>query len=129
MKTNIKRNRPKHLNLLKIHLPITGIASINHRISGLILFLAIPVSLYLLQLSIKSAADFKQTLECLSSPWIKMALIPLVWAFAHHLFAGFRFLMLDQNFCVSLSGARKTAWVVVIAAIVVTLIVAGGWLL
>jgi succinate dehydrogenase / fumarate reductase cytochrome b subunit len=127
MKT--KNNRPKHLNLLKIHLPITGIASINHRLSGIILFLAIPVSLYLLQLSLSNQSNFNQTLECLSSVWIKLALIPLVWAFTHHLLAGFRFLLIDQEIGIHLSAARKTAWFVVIAAVVVTLVVAGGWLL
>lgn len=129
MKTTASRKRPKHLNLLKIHLPITGIASINHRISGVILFLAIPLSLYLLQLSVTSETGFRQSLEWLSSPWVKVALIPLVWAFVHHLFAGFRFLMIDQNFWVSLQDARKTAWVVVVAAILVTVIIAVGWLL
>ena len=124
-----KNNRPKYLNLFKIRLPIMGISSINHRLSGVILFLAIPVSLYLLQLSLSSKEGFEQTLECLSSPLVKLALIPLVWAFAHHLFAGFRFLLIDQEIGISLSTARKTAWVVIVAAIVVTLIVTGGWLL
>ena len=124
-----KNNRPKYLNLFKIRLPIMGISSINHRLSGVILFLAIPVSLYLLQLSLSSKEGFEQTLECLSSPLVKLALIPLVWAFAHHLFAGFRFLLIDQEIGIGLSTARKTAWVVIVAAAVVTLIVAGGWLL
>jgi succinate dehydrogenase / fumarate reductase cytochrome b subunit len=125
----IKNNRPKHLNLFKIHLPITGIASINHRLSGLILFLAIPASLYLFQLSLTSQAGFTETLTCLSSPWIKLALVLLIWSFVHHLLAGFRFLLIDQNVGVSLPAARKTAWFVVFAAVIVTLIIAGVWLL
>lgn len=125
MKTKYKR--PKHLNLLKIRLPITGIASINHRLSGVILFLAIPFSLYLLQLSLSNKESFNQTLECLSSPWIKLLLIPLVWAFAHHLLAGFRFLLIDQEIGIHLSAARLTAWFVVVAAVIVTLVVAAGW--
>lgn len=125
MKTKYKR--PKHLNLLKIRLPITGIASINHRLSGVILFLAIPFSLYLLQLSLSNKESFNQTLECLSSPWIKLLLIPLVWAFAHHLLAGFRFLLIDQEIGIHLSHARLTAWFVVVAAVIVTLVVAAGW--
>lgn len=127
MKTNNKR--PKYLNLLKIKLPITGIASINHRLSGVILFLAIPVSLYLLQLSLRSNANFNQTLECLSSPWVKLLLIPLIWAFAHHLLAGFRFLLIDQNLGIELSTARKTAWFVVIVAVIATLVITGGLLI
>ena len=125
----IKDNRPKYLNLLKIHLPITGIASINHRISGLILFLAIPLSLYLLQLSLTNDAGFREVLSYLSSPIIKLALVLLTWSFVHHLFAGFRFLLIDQNIGISLSAARKTAWFVVFAAVIVTVIISGVWIL
>jgi len=121
--------RPKYLNLFKIRLPITGVASINHRISGLILFLSIPFSLYLLQLSLSSEAGFKEALSCLSSPWFKLALILLLWSFMHHLFAGFRFLLIDQNIGISLPVARKSAWFVVLAAIIVTLLITGVWIL
>lgn len=126
---NIKDNRPKYLNLLKIRLPITGIASINHRISGLILFLSIPFSLYLLQLSLIGPDGFAEMLSCFSSPIIKLGLILLLWSFVHHLFAGIRFLLIDQNLGISLSTARKTAWVVVVAAVLVTLIISGIWIL
>lgn len=125
----IKDNRPKHLNLFKIHLPITGIASINHRISGLILFLAIPLSLYLFQLSLTSETAYKEALSFLSSPWIKLVSVILVWSFVHHILAGFRFLLIDQNIGVTLSLSRKTAWGVVLAAVIITLIITGAWLL
>ena len=127
MKT--KENRPKFLNLLKIRLPITGIASINHRLSGLILFLSIPVSLYLFQLSLVSETGYTEMLAWFSSPIVKVVLILLTWSFVHHLFAGFRFLLIDQNIGVSLSAARKTAWFVVFAAVIVTLIISGVWIL
>ena len=127
MKT--KDKRPKYLNLLKIRLPITGVASINHRISGLILFLAIPLSLYLLQLSLRNDTGFTEMLSYFTSPVIKLALILLTWSFVHHLFAGFRFLLIDQNIGISLSAARKTAWFVVFAAVIVTLIISGVWIL
>ena len=125
----IKEDRPKHLNLLKIHLPITGVASINHRLSGLILFFAIPFSLYLFQLSLTSSAGFSEMLMFLASPWIKLALVILTWSFVHHLFAGIRFLLIDQNVGISLSAARKTAWFVVFSAVIVTLLICGVWLL
>ena len=126
---NNKDNRPKYLNLFKIRLPITGIASINHRISGLILFLFIPFSIYFLQLSLTSSEGFSEVLNYLSFPMIKLGLILLTWSFVHHLFAGFRFLLIDQNIGVSLSAARKTAWFVVFAAVIVTLIISGVWIL
>ena len=125
----MKDNRPKFLNLFIIRLPITGIASINHRLSGLILFLAIPVSLYLFQLSLSSNEGFTEALAYLSSPWIKLTFVLLIWSFVHHLLAGFRFLLIDQSIGISLSAARKTAWFVVFAAVIITLILCGIWLL
>ena len=127
MKT--KENRPKFLNLLKIRLPITGVASIIHRLSGLILFLSIPVSLYLFQLSVTSEAGYTEMLAYFSSPIIKLLLILLTWSFIHHLFAGFRFLLIDQNIGIALSAARKTASLVVYAAVIVTLVISGVWIL
>ncbi|MDH5600107.1 MAG: succinate dehydrogenase, cytochrome b556 subunit [Gammaproteobacteria bacterium] len=121
--------RPKYLNLFKIRLPITGIASIYHRISGLILFLSIPFSIYLLQLSLSSEAGFKQALTVFSLPWVKLILVLFLWSFVHHLFAGFRFLLIDQNIGVSLANARMSARFVVFAALVVTLIISGVWIL
>ena len=126
---NKKDNRPKYLNLFKIRLPITGIASINHRISGLVLFLFIPFSIYFLQLSLTNNEGFIEVLDCLSSPIIKLGLILLTWSFVHHLLAGFRFLLIDQNIGVSLSAARKTAWFVVFAAVIVTVVISGVWIL
>lgn len=120
-----QNSRPKFLNLLKIHLPITGIASINHRISGVILFLAIPLSLYLFQLSLSGNNGFNEVMDFLSSMWIKIALIPFLWAFTHHLLAGFRFLLIDQNIGISLINARRSAWLVTVLAIVITLGITG----
>jgi len=126
---NKKDHRPQYLNLLKIRLPITGVASINHRLSGLILFLSIPISLYLFQLSLSDQNGFADMLAWLSSPLIKLGLIILTWSFIHHLLAGFRFLLIDQNIGISLPAARKSAWFVVFAAIIVTLIISGVWIL
>ncbi len=126
---NTKESRPKYLNLFKIRLPITGIASIYHRISGLILFLSIPFSLYLLQLSLSGNSGYAEAIAFLSSSWVKLALVILTWSFAHHLFAGFRFLLIDQNIGISLATARMSAWLVVIAAVIVTVLISGVWII
>ncbi|MDH5395967.1 MAG: succinate dehydrogenase, cytochrome b556 subunit [Gammaproteobacteria bacterium] len=125
----MNNKRPVFLNLLKIHLPITGVTSILHRLSGIILFLMVPFSLYLLQLSIESVAAFKQVLVYLSLPAVKIVLILGLWSFTHHLFAGFRFLLIDQNIGVSLAAARKSAWIVAYGAVAVTIGICGVWLL
>ena len=40
---NNTKQRPKFLNLLQIRLPVTAVASILHRITGLILLPVLPV--------------------------------------------------------------------------------------
>lgn len=45
----MQKKRPKHLDLGKISLPIMAKVSILHRISGVALFLALPLLIYLLQ--------------------------------------------------------------------------------
>jgi len=44
--------RPVYLNLLKIRLPVTGMVSFAHRVSGVLLFLFIPYAVYLFDLSL-----------------------------------------------------------------------------
>ncbi len=124
-----KNNRPKFLNLLKIRLPVTGVTSILHRISGVFLFITIPFSLYLLQLSIDNEAGFAQVKAYFASPWIKLGLLVLLWSYLHHLFAGFRFLLIDQNIGTSLAVARKSAWTVLFLAILAAVVIAGSTLL
>src|SRR5690349_19241661 len=50
----MRKPRPKYLNLVKIRLPLPGIKSIMHRVSGAALFLLIPFLLYVLQMSLAS---------------------------------------------------------------------------
>jgi len=86
-------SRPFFLNLLKIRLPVTGYISILHRISGLLMFLAIPLSVYLFDLSLQSSAGFNQVVDILNYPLLQFASLVLLWSIIHHLIAGIRFEM------------------------------------
>ena len=120
-----KQQRPKFLNLIKIRLPVTGVASILHRISGVLLFLTIPISLYLLQRSVQNAEVYQQVINCLAGPLAKIIAVLFLWAFVHHLLAGFRFLLIDLNVGMSLAVARRSAWFVM--AIVPVVIIYSVW--
>ena len=50
----MKKERPRHLALHQIKLPLPGIVSILHRTSGVLLFLSLPVLLLILQYSLAS---------------------------------------------------------------------------
>lgn len=115
--------RPKHLALWQIRLPLPGIVSILHRISGILLFLAIPFLLYLLQGSLASEKAFEQYRVVMAHPVVKCALLLMVWACFHHACAGIRFLLLDIHLGLPLNTARITAKIVMLVSGLCTLIV------
>lgn len=123
MSSIVARKRPKYLNLLKIRLPVAGIISIMHRVSGAVLFLLIPLLLYLFQMSLQSGMTFMEFQEIVRRPLVKLILLGLLWGYLHHLFAGLRHLFLDLHIGISLETARLTSIVVLVAGIALTLLV------
>ncbi|MCW9023993.1 MAG: succinate dehydrogenase, cytochrome b556 subunit [Gammaproteobacteria bacterium] len=113
-----KTRRPKHLNLLKIRLPLTGMVSIFHRLSGVILFFSIPFAIYLLALSLRSPETFLQAGTFFEHGLVKLLSVIVIYSLAHHFFAGLRFLLLDLDIGLSLKNARLSAWIVVILGFV-----------
>ena len=111
---------PKFLNLFKIKLPPGGIASIAHRVSGVLMFLCIPLLAFLFGLSLESEQGFRKVQAYLhSAPLIFLSLL-LVWSFGHHLLAGIRHLLLDIDVGVNRSQARTSAWLVNLGALMIT---------
>ena len=113
----LKDKRPVYLNLLKIRLPIAGIVSLAHRASGILLFIAIPFAIYLLDRSILSAAGFDEVMRILQDPLVLLIGVVLFWSLAHHFFAGIRFLLIDADIGIEKTQARAGAWVVIILEI------------
>lgn len=95
MQTTVKR--PKYLNLVKIRLPIPGIVSIAHRISGVLMFLAIPLLAYMLHLASSGEAGFTQASTIIQHPFTRLVIVILSWSLFHHLFAGIRYLLIDMD--------------------------------
>lgn len=122
------KKRPVYLNLLKIRLPIGGVASIAHRITGVLLVLLLPIAIYLLALSLESLAGFHKVVSFLTSVSGRIIVLVSVWLFAQHFFSGIRHLLLDINIGVEKDTARVGAWLTFLAA-GVTLIVLGFWIL
>jgi succinate dehydrogenase / fumarate reductase cytochrome b subunit len=118
----MQKQRPKHLDLGKIRLPVPGIVSILHRLSGVALFLALPIVIYLLQGSLSSAETFDTFRAVISNPLVKLLLIGVLWAFLHHACAGIRFLLLDMHKGLELATARATAKTVLAVSLTLTVI-------
>lgn len=121
-----KKQRPKHLDLPKIRLPIPGFVSILHRISGALLFLSLPIVFWLFAGTLSSEAHFEAYRAFVGHPLVKLALIVLLWAYLHHAIAGLRFLFLDAHKGVELKTARLTAKLVLAVSLVLTVVIGGA---
>lgn len=122
----VSDNRPFFLNLLKIHLPVTGFVSFLHRISGLLLFIAIPFSVYLFDLSLQGGAGFERAANLLVHPVLQLLSLVLLWALLHHLFAGIRFLLTDLDIGLDKPQAVRSAWAVFVLEVIVLLLIVAG---
>jgi succinate dehydrogenase / fumarate reductase cytochrome b subunit len=120
----IRKPRPKYLGmtalLFEIRLPLPGWVSILHRISGLLLFLAVVWLLFMLDRSLASEAGFESVRRTASLPLVKIALLVLIWAYCHHFFAGIRLLFLDLDKGVDMATARLTSVMVLVASLALT---------
>jgi len=122
-------NRPFYLNLLKIRLPVTGFVSILHRVSGLLMFIAIPGAVFLFDLSLQSAEGFKQAQQILSLPVLQLISLILLWSIIHHLIAGIRFLLTDFDIGLEKAQSIRYAWLVfILEAIVFVSLIVGVFL-
>ncbi|MCB4361538.1 succinate dehydrogenase, cytochrome b556 subunit [Quatrionicoccus australiensis] len=122
---SIKKQRPKNLDLTSIRLPLPGKVSILHRVSGVGLFLFLPVMLWLFSASLTSAETFADFKAIFASLPAKVIVAGLLWAFVHHFCAGIRFLLLDLHVGIEKEAARQSAAVVFAVSIPLTLILWG----
>lgn len=118
----MQSTRPVFLDLWRIKLPPMGIVSILHRISGILLVLAVPVAALLLHEALSGPEGFAASAGFLAAWPIRLALLVLAWSLLHHLFAGVRFLLIDLGFGLERVAARQSAWTASIAAVVVLII-------
>ncbi|TMH60774.1 MAG: succinate dehydrogenase, cytochrome b556 subunit [Betaproteobacteria bacterium] len=120
----VTRPRPVYLNLVRIRLPLPGIVSILHRLSGAALYLiGLPLLLFGVQRSLASPEAFDSFRAALSNPFAKIVLIGLIWAYLHHFFAGIRFLLLDVQQGIELKPTRISSVVVLVVSLALTLLV------
>lgn len=124
-----RRSRPEFRNIhvtqiLSYRLPPAGIVSILHRISGALLFLLLPLLLWMLDLSLRSEISFERLRGFVASGFVKLVLLGLIWAFLHHLVAGIRYLLLDLH--VGLDPAPSRASALAVFAVSVPLTVLAG---
>lgn len=118
--------RPVFLNPLRIHMPVTALVSIAHRLGGLLLALLIPAVLYLLDLSLRGQDGFDHAIQLLRLGSVRLLLLIPIWALSHHLLAGLRYLLIDIGIGAEIDMARHSARLVSIGALLLTVLVYGN---
>lgn len=122
------KKRPEFRNIhvtqiVGYRMPPSALVSIMHRVSGALLFLALPLLLWLFELSLTSETAYERMAGVAAHPFTKLVLLVLIWALAHHLVAGVRFLLLDLH-TPDLRRASSTALAVFAVSLPATLIAA-----
>ncbi len=95
--------------------PSTAIASILHRISGVLLFLSLP--LLALQVESLLAGTF---LLASQQGWPSALWLLLIWSWLQHLLSGIRLLLADLHWGMDAVQARHTAWLTLVLAPLLT---------
>jgi succinate dehydrogenase / fumarate reductase cytochrome b subunit len=123
-----KKIRPKYLSLpailFQIRLPVPGLVSILHRISGALLVVPFAAwALWLLDVSLRSESGFQMVRDYFQLPLVKLGMLLFIWAYCHHFCAGIRYLLLDLNIGIELRHARISSWLVLLASLALTALV------
>ena len=119
--------RPVNLDLGTVRLPLTALASILHRISGVFLFLGIAPALYALGLSLESPAGFECCRAALDSVAAKCIGWFLLTGLGYHFVAGVRHLLMDAGVADSRAAGTRTARITLLLSLVLS-ILAGVWI-
>ncbi|MFM2253023.1 MAG: hypothetical protein RJB68_1360 [Pseudomonadota bacterium] len=122
LNSSSKRARPEFRNINALsdlptyRLPPAGWVSILHRISGAIMFILMPLIIWMFDTSVSSEISFAKFTSVFSlgvgfiPGWfMKLVALVLIWAYLHHFIAGVRHLWMDINHAVSKEFGRSSA--------------------
>jgi succinate dehydrogenase / fumarate reductase cytochrome b subunit len=110
------RNINAFTDLPSYRLPVAGIVSILHRVSGALMFLLMPFIIWMFDTSISSELSFARFTSAFNvgvgfvpGVFFKLVALALIWAFLHHLIAGLRHLWMDMRHAVSKEFGKSSA--------------------
>ena len=117
-------DRPKFLNLFQVSYPPGAIASIAHRVTGVLLAVATPIVAYAFTRSVAGPEGFAEIVRWARAIPIRLALAVLVAALVYHLLAGVRHLLMDAGIGSSLRAGRGSARAVLAAGVIAFVVAA-----
>jgi succinate dehydrogenase / fumarate reductase cytochrome b subunit len=131
--TQLAKKRPEFRNINALtdlptyRLPVAGIVSILHRISGLIMFLLLPLIVWMFDTSVSSeisfakfSAAFTVGLGFVPAVLVKVVVLGLIWAYLHHMIAGVRHVYMDVCHAVTKEFGKSSAIVTLVLSLGLT---------
>jgi succinate dehydrogenase / fumarate reductase cytochrome b subunit len=131
--TELAKKRPEFRNINALtdlptyRLPAAGIVSILHRISGAIMFVLLPLIVWMFDTSVSSEISFAKFKSAFTvgigfvpGIIVKLAALALIWAYLHHMIAGLRHLYMDARHAVSKEFGKSSAVVTLVLSLGLT---------
>jgi len=122
----VKKQRPVNLDLQTVSFPLTAIASILHRVSGVIMFFATGILMWLLAESLSSPMGFANVLDLMDSFLAKFIFWGILTALAYHLVVGIRHIIMDMGYGEEFKTATTSAQITVLMSVILS-VLAGVW--
>lgn len=123
----MNQKRPVNLDLATLKYPPMAIVSILHRLSGIALFLLLPLILYYLSLSLHNEQSYIDLQQLFTQPLHKLLLWIFGAALIYHMLAGIRHLIMDLGYGEGLESGRRSAIFVIAVAAILTILL-GIWI-
>lgn len=129
---NTLKERPVYRNIhvsqiVSYRLPLAGVVSILHRISGALMFVLLPFVIWLFDNSLTSEISFDRFASAFTAGigfvpgwFVKLVCLALIWAYLHHLIAGLRFLWMDVTHQMSKEQGRQSAAITLALSVLLT---------
>jgi len=115
------------VDAVKYRLPLAGVVSILHRVSGMLMFVLLPLIVWFFDTSLSSEISFERFAGAFVSGigwvpgWlIKLVAQALIWSYLHHFIAGVRHLWMDMTHSVTKEQGRSSAVITLAASAVLT---------
>jgi len=113
------KQRPGPMRLMdavQYRLPLAGVVSILHRVSGLLMFVLMPFIVWMFDTSLTSEISHSQFVSVFTAGagwfagwFFKLVALALIWAYLHHFIAGLRHLWMDATHAVTREFGRQSA--------------------
>ena len=131
------KQRPEFRNINAVsdlpnyRLPIAGIVSILHRVSGLLMFVLLPFIIWMFDTSVTSEVSFDAFKSVLIAGvgfvpgwFFKLVALAVIWAYLHHWLAGIRHIRMDIKHTVTKEQGKSSAQVVLAISLTLTVLLA-----